>query len=131
MSKDKMVTLFSYGSVILPSMTEEVFGTSFTPLKSVFISGYKLVLKHANSKEYPDYHNIICTPTLDDEDVIPGFLVEVPCTLIDRMDKWEGSNYVREEVVCLDRNLKEVKCEMYVKRRYGCTTKDYIIGVFV
>ena len=51
-NKEKTITLFSYGSVILPSMTEEVFKTSFTPLKSVFIRGYQLVLKHANSKEY-------------------------------------------------------------------------------
>ena len=116
MSKDKTITLFTYGSIILPSMTEDVFGTSFVPVASVFIKGYKLTLKHANSKEYPDYHNIICEPTGNVDDMIPGFMVEIPCALIGRMDVWEGSNYQRKEIVCFDRNLKEVTCEIYSKK---------------
>lgn len=108
------ILIFSYGSIILPSMTEDVFDTSFEPLKSVFISGYKLTLKSDNSKEYPTYHNIICVPTENEDDIIPGFLVEIPWYLIEHMDEWEGSNYTRKEVVCLDRNLQMIKCEMYV-----------------
>ncbi len=116
MTKEKTVTLFTYGSIILPSMTEDVFGTSFIPVASVFIKGYKLTLKHAGSKKYPDYHNIICEPTGNEDDMIPGFTVEIPCTMIERMDAWEGSNYQRKEIVCFDRNLKEITCEIYSKK---------------
>jgi hypothetical protein len=116
MTKEKTVTLFTYGSIILPSMTNDVFGTSFIPVTSVFIKGYKLTLKHANSKKYPAYHNIICEPTGNVDDMIPGFTVEVPYVMIGRMDTWEGSNYRREKIVCFDRNLKEITCEIYSKK---------------
>jgi len=107
--------LFSYGSIVVPSITQRVFDAWFEPLQSVFIKGYKLELKHAQSKKNPNYHYIICTPTDNQEDLIPGFLVNIPEDLVERLNKWEGDSYKLEEIVCYTRELKEIKCFMYIE----------------
>jgi len=108
-----MPKIFSYGSLILPDMTQDVFKTVFKPQKSVFLKGYKLILKHADSTKYPNYHNIICTKTDNENDLVPGFLIDIPDDLIERIDRWEGKNYKRDSILCYDRNLEPIECEMY------------------
>lgn len=109
------ILMFSYGSIILPEMTKNTFDYVFTPLKSVFIKGYKLEVKHANSVKYPNYHFIICNSTYNENDIIPGFLIEVPINLLNKLDKWEGIQYKRQKIQCFDRNLEKIECEIYLK----------------
>lgn len=110
------IILFSYGSILLPKMTTEALGHTFTPYKSVFISGYKLIIQHAKSKRFPDYHYIMAKETKDPNDIVAGFLVKIPTALIKKFDAWEGIEYERVTITCFDRNLKEIKCQMYKKK---------------
>ena len=105
--------VFSYGNIINPKATVPVFRTSFPIIASVFIKGYRLILKQApNAKN--GYHNIICTYTGNEEDIIPGFLTKVPKNLLPLMDMWEGANYQRQDVVCYTRFLEPINCQMYL-----------------
>jgi hypothetical protein len=109
----KKQLIFSYGNIINPKATIPVFGQSFPVIASVFIKGFKLILKQApNAKN--GYHNIICTYTGNEEDIIPGFLTEVPKNLLPLMDLWESSNYQRQDVVCYTRFLEQINCQMYL-----------------
>lgn len=123
-SLDKYITIFSYGSIILPSMTKKYFFYKFKPYKSVFIKGYKLILKHANSKKYPNYHNIICRNTGNINDLIPGFLVKIPINLIKLLDKWEGKNYIRKTIKCFDRELNKINCNIYLQNSIETNKKQ-------
>lgn len=111
--EEKKQYIFSYGNIINPKATVPVFGTNFPIIASVFLKGYKLILKQApNAKN--GYHNIICQQTEIETDLIPGFLTEVPEKMLPLMDAWEGTNYQRQEVVCYTRFLEPIKCEMYI-----------------
>lgn len=109
-----MITLFTYGSILLPEMTNEFFGVRFLPYKSVFIRGFKIILKNSNSKKYPEYHNIIISQTYNKDDIIPGFLVKIPSNIIDKVDDWEGINYSRNTIFCFDKNLNKIECDAYM-----------------
>lgn len=107
--------VFTYGSILLDEMVIPIFGHGFKPIKSVFIKGYTLVLEHANSKKYPKYHYIQCVPT-DNDNLIPGFLIECSDEELKRLDKWEGISYERVLIKCFDRNLEQIECFIYLKK---------------
>lgn len=112
-NKEKKQYIFSYGNIINPRATIPVFGTNFPIIASVFLRGYKLILKQApNAKN--GYHNIICEYRGVETDLIPGFLTEVPERMLPLMDVWESTNYQRQEVVCYTRFLEPIKCQMYL-----------------
>lgn len=106
--------LFTYGNIVVKEMTQSI-GLEFEPNKSVFIKGYKLKVEHANDENYPDYHYILCEHTDNQEDIIPGFIVEATERELFILDNWEGESYKRVEIVCYTRNLEEVKCFIYLK----------------
>jgi len=114
--------IFSYGSIILPTVTKNFFSTIFPPEKSVFLLGYKVILKESPDeqakyfKNTKKYYNIICTKTNKVKDIVPGFIVEIPDNLIEKVDEWEGSNYKREKIYCYDRFLNKYECYIYSKR---------------
>jgi len=107
--------LFTYGSILLKEITERSMGFTFEPIKSVFIKGYKLEIKHANNEKNPNYHYILCNPTDNTNDIIPGFIVECSDEQLIRLDRWEGNSYERKQIICYDRNLQEIKCFIYLK----------------
>lgn len=101
--------IFSYGSLILPENLEK-FNSKI--LKSVFITGCKLkVILSPITKS--NYHYILLEQTLEEGDIIPGFLIETEN--IDLIDKWEGSSYKRIEATCLDRYMEKIKCFIYIE----------------
>lgn len=109
------ILIFAYGTLIVPEMTQQYFQKTFTPLRSVFIKGYKLVVEHANSKKYPKYHYIKLVYTGVDTDVIPGSLIEIDSDFIETIDKWEGKGYIRKNIVCYTRELYEIDCQTYIQ----------------
>lgn len=109
----KKQLIFSYGNIINSKATVPVFNMSFPVLASVFIIGYKLILKQApNARE--GYHNIICQYTGNQDDIIPGFLTEVPEHVLPFMDLWEGANYQRTNIEVYTRFLERIPCQMYM-----------------
>lgn len=114
---DKITNIFSYGNIIVPSMTEQFFGPrEFVPLKSVFIKGFKIKIRHANSKKYPNYHCLLAEYTGNDMDIIPGFLVEVYGEDILDVDEWEGNSYERVNILCYDKDINKIDCQIYKQK---------------
>ncbi len=107
--------LFTYGSIVVPDIIQNVLG--FVPQieKSVFIRGWRILLQNAESKKYAKYHYLMADFTGDDDNIVSGFLVDIPEESIEKLDKWEGAEYSRIDVICYTRELKEIECQIYVK----------------
>ena len=101
--------IFSYGSLILPENLEK-FNSKI--IQSVFIKKFKLKVELSPITK-TNYHYIYCIETLDEKDVIPGFLIETES--IKEIDKWEGNSYIRTKIKCFDRRMNEIECFIYLK----------------
>lgn len=98
--------IFAYGSLILPENLEKFKSKILT---SVFIKDCELkVIKSPITKT--NYHYI---QLIKGNNILPGFLIETED--IESIDKWEGSSYIRQEIIVYDRYLKETKCFAYFK----------------
>lgn len=109
--------LFTYGTIIVPEITRSI-GLRFTPEASVFIRGYRLVLQKETptNPKFPNYHLMKLVHTNNQEDIIPGFLIEVAQPELESLDKWEGTTYKRSTVIAYDRNLDETTCDVCVEK---------------
>lgn len=101
--------LFSYGTLLIPEVMKKVLGFPLIPEKSVFIKGYKIFLTSG------DYGYLISDYTGNMDDIVPGFLVEVPEENIARLDKYEGNRYKRRNIYCYDRLGNMLEAQIYVK----------------
>jgi len=103
-----MKYLFVYGSLITENSP-----FNLSPLESVFIQGFKLYLeKKENTKT--NYHFIKLKKTLNLEDIVSGYLVEVDEKTLEKLDTYEGNSYERIETEAVKRNLEKVKVFIYM-----------------
>jgi len=108
-SKQKEL-IFSYGSLILQENLEK-FNSEI--ISSVFVKKFKLKVELSPITK-TNYHYIYCIETLDEKDIIPGYLIQT--NNIEEIDKWEGDSYVRTKIKCFNRRMNEIECFIYLKK---------------
>ncbi|MFA5603074.1 MAG: gamma-glutamylcyclotransferase family protein [Bacilli bacterium] len=108
--------LFTYGTLLLPDVMQETVGFYNKPLKSVFVKGFKIKIIRKVIGKNPDYHLMFAIKTGNDNDIIPGFLVECSAIQLRRLDKFEGSAYKRESVEVFTRDMQCIDAVMYMKK---------------
>lgn len=102
-----MENIFSYGNLLVPSVKKPTNITE--PLQSVFIRGFKPIIKKHESKEY---YYFLLEETNNLNDVVFGLIVK--CEDINRLDQWEGKNYIRKEITAHNRYMERIRCFIYL-----------------
>ena len=100
--------LFTYGSLLLDSSPIKL-----KALESVFLKGYKLILKKSPTTKN-NYHYILLEETGDDNDIVSGYLTEVDEKILIELDKYEGNSYKRVLIDAFDRQLKSIEAFAYI-----------------
>lgn len=101
-----MVKIFSYGTLVEPSVQLREFGQYFiTHARLDHISGYKLIKVKIDGEEYkaavPERSNVVI-----------GHVIEVEDHILPKIDEYEGKEYSRIEI----KTSEGHDCYMYVKK---------------
>jgi gamma-glutamylcyclotransferase (GGCT)/AIG2-like uncharacterized protein YtfP len=99
--------LFTYGSLILEKSPVRVI-----PIESVFVRGCKLVTKN---KENSRYVFLLLEPTGTLEDIVSGYLAEVTDEELEKIDRYEGVQYQRRELIAYKRDGTHLKAFAYFR----------------
>lgn len=109
----KQEKLFVYGSLLL---NQHKFNFSLEPIESVFIRGYKVIIEKSPTTKI-NYHYLKLIQTNNENDIIPGFIVELNEENLNLLDTYEGDTYVRIKINYFNRSIISNTCYVYVNRK--------------